>query len=54
MIGERISWRGVNSPESGIIEQEARIWVDDEEIVSYEVRMDDGKYTIVNEKSIIR
>lgn len=54
MTGERIYWQGVNHIESGIVEQAARVTIDDEETWSYEVRLDDGKYTIVNEKSLIR
>lgn len=58
MIGERIQWHGVNRIESGIVEQEARVLlVSDEkteEVWSYEARLDDGRYVIVNEKSLIR
>lgn len=58
MIGERIQWRGVHRIESGIVEQEARVLlVSDEkaeEVWSYEARLDDGRYVIVNEKSLIR
>ena len=52
MVGERISWKGVNRIESGIVEQEARITVGNREIWSYEVRLDNGKYVIVSEDSV--
>ena len=53
MVGDRIRWRGVNRIESGIVEQEGTIWVDEEEIKTYEVRLDDGKYVIVSDKSLV-
>jgi len=43
---ERISWKGANRTESGTIEEEVSEGV-------YLVRMDSGKYVIVNQSSIL-
>lgn len=53
MTGERISWQGANKVESGVVEMEAKIKVGDEEMWNYGVQLDNGKFVIVNEKSII-
>ena len=42
---KRISWRGANRTESGTIEEEISEGV-------YLVRLDSGKYVIVNQSSI--
>lgn len=43
--GERISWRTLNGTMSGVIE--------DEQELGYLVRLDNGKYVIVDSKSMI-
>ena len=43
MVGERIYWKGANRIETGVVESE--------EGERYTVRLDNGKYVIVNKAS---
>lgn len=54
-IGERISWRGVNRTESGMIEEVVDMLPGGSQKggPAYVVRLGNGRLVIVNEKSIL-
>lgn len=45
LIGKRVSWMTVNGPNSGVVDS---LFNND-----YMIRLDNGKYVIVGEKSIL-